>query len=113
MYAGRKEDTMKRQSTPKIYVVLFDTQHVREHLTKHYVFHTFANNAQEARAACEKAWLDIFGENKKPPHQFHIHAARSSVTDPDLLRVITWKSAVVNGRACFDIYCADWTNWRK
>jgi len=105
---------MKMQSTPKIYVVTFDTQHVHDRRTKHYVFHTFANNATEARAACEKAWLDIFGENKKPRHQFHIHAARASVTDPDLLRVITWLDAVINGSDCIGkTYCTGWTNWPR
>lgn len=96
-----------------IYVVLFDTEHRSERRTKHYVYHCEAKNAKEAKEFCKEKWSSIFAENPKIPHQFHMHAVRSSSQDPYYLRIVTWRGAVVNGPACFDTFCTGWTNWPR
>ena len=97
----------------KIYIVTFDTQHVRDRRTKHYVYHCEAKNAKEAVMLAKEAWPKLFGENPRIPHQFHLHAVRSRIQDPLFLRVVSWNNIPFNGKEGLDFICTGWTNWKR
>lgn len=88
-----------------IYTVTFDTRTQYDGSVRHYVFHCVASNAREAAQHARSSWAKVLKENANVPPALNLHAHRSRRQNPDMLRVISWRGDVFNGRECFDILC--------
>lgn len=101
---------------PRIYYVTFEK---RLNCTIYnYIFHCYANNANEAKEICRKAWADLHPQKKsfrpeKIPHQFSMYAHRSGINNPELLKVINWKGQEVKGQSVIGAFIMpDFHAWR-
>ena len=92
-----------------IYVVTFDVKQTGR--TNHFVYHCNAGTAKEACRIAREQWPLVL-RFEKVPKQIRMHAVRSRLKDPALLRVISWRGDVFNGRSCFDFLCCDVTKER-
>ena len=68
------------------------------------IFHCDAKNAKEAKAICKAAW-EARGYK---PHQFHLYAHRSRISDPNLLSVRGLDGGLYHGAHVMDRFiCTD------
>lgn len=73
------------------------------------IFHCDAKNAKEAKDICRATW-EARGFK---PHQFHLYAHKSRISDPDLLSVRSWDSKVYKGANVMDRFiCTETRTWR-
>lgn len=89
-----------------IYIVTFDVKQSTH--TSRIIYHCEARTAKEACRNAREQWPLVL-RLEKVPKQIHLHAVRSRLKDPALLRVVSWRGDVFNGRSCFDFLCYEST----
>lgn len=90
-----------------IYIVTFEVH--KDCRIHDFVYYCDAKNAKDACETARKAWAD----SEHSAHMFHLHGVKSTVQDPNLVRVTSWRGTHRKGDEVMNTFIStDVRTWR-